>query len=638
MQINQFDLKLNYENIEKDFYLYRISDFEEITYKNYPKFFNRVKDELDEILSIVYVDYKVYVLTKKKINPNNTELLIQLQNFENLGDKKDFIIFKLLVNGKDTIKNEKVVSDSNGVYYIVKPSKFVYETVLIDIKIDKNSIFFKLSAKNFIDSKKAKYKLDRREKYKNINGSLIRIRRDEKSKSYFVKQMEKDNPKKRSSIDFLKTDYTKKSATKINALIRFFKDIRKNLDSYLTIHLKELFFEDFTLSKTQKKRNKQIEELISEKLSKNKLGVVIEDFVKNNRSQKFIDEIEKILIEKYNTRVVRKSLKKSKSKFNIFITDKNVDNDPYNKIKQLNIPTQNILVENLGNPKIIEVLLKELIIKDDILSNRLTIPYYKSNKKLIFYYFKKELKRKNYKIYRLDLLSNNKIELKEIKYQINLFDENEKNYIEEIINKAKIESLEPELIIMNDKEDINFISKTDFFPIPNIDHIDKEYKELEKPCYKSFNELNSLLIDIPKNLEDVYKQFLETIKNKDKINIKIEVKNRKVKNFLSKRFKLNLKKNLTRSREENTVLDVLTGIKYCKINDKKFYYVVGTKEMPDSFPRTNTIREIEAIKGELFLDDILHMMDEYFVKNRELTVLPYPLKYLREFAKMYKNT
>jgi hypothetical protein len=48
------------------------------------------------------------------------------------------------------------------------------------------------------------------------------------------------------------------------------------------------------------------------------------------------------------------------------------------------------------------------------------------------------------------------------------------------------------------------------------------------------------------------------------------------------------------------------------------------------------VRKVEAIKGNLLLDDLLVMMDEYFVKNKELTVLPYPLKYLREFVEIEK--
>jgi hypothetical protein len=83
-------------------------------------------------------------------------------------------------------------------------------------------------------------------------------------------------------------------------------------------------------------------------------------------------------------------------------------------------------------------------------------------------------------------------------------------------------------------------------------------------------------------------------------------------------------------------LAILSGIRYLKINNKIAYYVIGVKDIKQTFPKTNIIRKIEAIKGKLLLDELLVMMDEYFVKNKELTVLPYPLKYLREFREMIK--
>ncbi len=78
-------------------------------------------------------------------------------------------------------------------------------------------------------------------------------------------------------------------------------------------------------------------------------------------------------------------------------------------------------------------------------------------------------------------------------------------------------------------------------------------------------------------------EFLKTVENKDKINLKVEVKNKKVKNYLAKKFNVKLDKNLNRSRKNNTVLDVLTGIKYSKIDEKEAFYVVGTKDIASSF-------------------------------------------------------
>lgn len=632
MQINRFKIAFNYENIEDDFYIYQIS---KVKHKEYAKFFNQIKDEIKEALSIIYVDYSVYILTKQKIDVGKTELSIKRQNIENLGEYQEFIIFKLLVYARSSIVDEKVIFDSDGVFYIIKPSKRVYETVLINIQRDnKGKILFKLNAKNFVKKTANSKYVEKRNKYKEINSILIRVKKGENPKEYFVKQKEIDGYK-RSSVDYLRTDWTKKYETKFYTLIRFFRDINKNLKKYISVELDELSFENFKLERTQKKRTEEIDLLIKEKLSSEKYGLVIEDFVEDNRSQKFIDEVRKIIEKDYNSIVTLGKIKNSKSLFNLIITESvKEENDPYKDIKLLSKPTQNILLKNLEKTTtVLPVLLKELVIKQDIFNKKLSIPNYQQSKRMSFYYFEKDKEDKEkYLIYKM-IIENEKIELNEVIHSQSLFEKDEKNHIQKMLFLSSQNNIEPELIIENEYGDINFIYKTNYFVIPNIKHIENEYNELEKPYYKSYNDLLKL-DDVPSDRENEYLEFLENIKKRDKVNLRTEIKKKKVKNYLADKFNVNLDKNLNRSRKKNTVLDVLTGIKYSKIDEKNAYYVVGTKEISSSFSRTNIIRKIEAIKGELLLEDLLVMMDEYFIKNKELTVLPYPLKYLREFVEI----
>jgi len=631
MQINRFKIAFNYENIEDDFCIYQIS---KVKHKEYAKFFNQIKDEIKEALSIIYVDYSVYILTKQKIDVGKTELSIRRQNIENLGEYQEFIIFKLLVYARSSIVDEKVIFDSDGVFYIIKPSKRVYETVLINIQRDnKGKILFKLNAKNFIKKTTNSKYVEKRNKYKEINSILIRVKKGENPKEYFVKQKEIDGYK-RSSVDYLRTNWTKKYETKFYTLIRFFRDINKNLKKYISVELDELSFENFKLERTHKKRTEEIDTLIKEKLSSEKYGLVIEDFVKDNRSQKFIYEVRKIIEKDYNSIVTLGKIKNSKSLFNLIITESvKEENDPYKDIKLLSKPTQNILLKNLEKTTtVLPVLLKELVIKQDIFNKKLSIPNYQQSKRMSFYYFEKD--KEKYLIYKM-IIENKKIELNEVIHSQSLFEKDEKNHIQKMLFLSSQNNIEPKLIIENEYGDINFIYKTNYFVIPNIEHIKNEYNELEKPYYKSYNDLLKL-DDVPSDRENEYLEFLETIKKRDKVNLRTEIKKLKVKNYLADKFNVNLDKNLNRSRKKNTVLDVLTGIKYSKIDEKNAYYVVGTKEIGSSFSRTNIIRKIEAIKGKLLLEDLLIMMDEYFIKNKELTVLPYPLKYLREFVEINK--
>jgi len=634
MQINKFKLTFDYEKIMDSFDIYEIPN---VKYKNYTHHFKQIKDEMQEALSIIYVEYRVYILIKKNSILSSTKLDIKKQMIYNLGESKEFILFKLLVYATSIIKDKEVIFDADGLFYIVKPSKRIYETVLVNIKKGRdNSIYFTLNAKNFVKKTKDKKYNEKRDKYKDNRGVLVRLKKGEDAKSYFVKQKEFDGYN-RSSVDFLQTDWTKKRATKIDVLIRFLKDIRKNLNGYLTIELEELAFKKFELKITSKRRNEEISNLIKEKLSFEKDGLVIEDFVKDNKSHKFIEDVKKIIKEEYNSIVTLKKMKISKSQFNLFITEsKGGENDPYKDIKKLSKPTQNILLKNLEKATtVLPVLLKELVVKQDILNRKISIPNYQEADNMTFYYFKKEDKESKEEIYKM-LLNRDSIDLQEVKNRESLFEEDEKRYIEKILFEANQQGSEAELIIKNNKGDINIITRTNYFPIPNIEHIAKEYEELEKPFYIDYEELFSLKDKVPDDRVKEYITFLDSIKNREKINLRVDVKNKKVKNYLANEFNVNLYKNLNRSRKKNTVLDVITGIKYFYINEREAYFVTGTKDISSSFPRSNIIRKIETIEGKLLLDELLVMMDEYFVKNKELTVLPYSLKYLREFREMIK--
>lgn len=67
----------------------------------------------------------------------------------------------------------------------------------------------------------------------------------------------------------------------------------------------------------------------------------------------------------------------------------------------------------------------------------------------------------------------------------------------------------------------------------------------------------------------------------------------------------------------------------------KQYYFVGTigEGMRWNIPRAANIRCIEGYEGaQLLFDKLLPTMNVTFVHNGQLTVLPFPFKYLREYA------
>lgn len=89
----------------------------------------------------------------------------------------------------------------------------------------------------------------------------------------------------------------------------------------------------------------------------------------------------------------------------------------------------------------------------------------------------------------------------------------------------------------------------------------------------------------------------------------------------------------------NTYFSACTNIKMFEDNGKN-YYCVGIKKsnFPRAVPRAVNVREIETFDGapNLF-DKLLPLMTVEFVRNGQLTVLPFPFKYLREWVDMNKE-
>lgn len=89
----------------------------------------------------------------------------------------------------------------------------------------------------------------------------------------------------------------------------------------------------------------------------------------------------------------------------------------------------------------------------------------------------------------------------------------------------------------------------------------------------------------------------------------------------------------------NTYFSACTNIKMFEDNGKH-YYCVGIKKQnfPQSISRAVNVREIESFDGApVLFEKLLPLMSVEFVRNGQLTVLPFPFKYLREWIDMHKE-
>ena len=82
-------------------------------------------------------------------------------------------------------------------------------------------------------------------------------------------------------------------------------------------------------------------------------------------------------------------------------------------------------------------------------------------------------------------------------------------------------------------------------------------------------------------------------------------------------------------------MEEMIDINTIPIDDSRLFYAVGYvgSGVSSTLERAVNVRIVEAWEGsELFFDTIMELMDVYFVRHKQLTVMPYPFKYLREWC------
>ena len=94
-------------------------------------------------------------------------------------------------------------------------------------------------------------------------------------------------------------------------------------------------------------------------------------------------------------------------------------------------------------------------------------------------------------------------------------------------------------------------------------------------------------------------------------------------------------KSYFRDKTRYEILDSQLDIHILRENEKLYYYVgIKGEGIQQQISRASTIREIESYEGsEIIFDRLTSLMNVDFVKNGELTVFPFPIKYLREWVK-----
>lgn len=310
-----------------------------------------------------------------------------------------------------------------------------------------------------------------------------------------------------------------------------------------------------------------------------KYGVSIVDKIGDEYSQIFCENIQDLLKNKYDIDAcIVKQVKKNR--LNICLIHNaehyNSVNDPHDKY-YIDTAVQYITFENFADSSefALSTVIQELLIKKDLVNGMISLfdwDVMGFDKDYIFGIEEKKDGINRY--YFIKIKPDGSFEISE--QENTLFEMNEYSEYVDIFEEAKLRGENVKGIIKTAEGDINVIKDTSLFTLPEMDKIQTLLSEGD-------NKLRG------------------------------------------------------KNRREELLLSCL-DIKLFEENSNQYYFV-GTigDGMQANIQRASVIRKIEGYNGaSIMFEQLLPLMNVTFVRNGQLTVVPFPFKYLREYLRMKK--
>lgn len=593
--LNQFDIEktvIDYDKINSLFDFYLI--------ENEGKSFKSDSNILFEssinksILAIQYTIGSSFLIMLKKNNLNKSVIneLLDKYNSENdngLSQKKlnapfekfPHSLLQLFFNAlAKSSSNENCSNIGGKLYYFSETrSKQVY---CVHFKIN-SDYTFELKSKTFTEalenSKQRRFILQ-------TNNTLIPADKNSKQKQYVDFQYKNT----KHAVTFLESKSLQAfEVSKTGIFDKLLQKFNRAYGDFIKLELKkESDWDKLEVKSSASKKIKHIERL--QKLLENK-NINIVDKIQDASSKYFCEQ----LINTYKTMFDNVSLKKTSKIENKALNICVIHNKTYYEINKDEKDTyensgksvvQNITIEDFTNSKgeVSEaaclVVMNELFVKEDIIKNhKITLTDWSSynfDKDLIFCWHEKNDDNKNY-YYFMNVKPTGEFEIGE--KTKDLFNQEQFEKIEEIfeLNNMKAErhnkyNEKYKGLILNDKDEINIIQDSSFFMMPECSLICKDLKTGK----------------ISRSKDSLIKYF-------------------------------------------GGCLDI-----YYKNSDDGILYSSGQigSGMNTTIAKAAHVRKIIPYKGAaLFFQNYLETMNVTFIRNGQLTVMPFPFKYLRE----YKN-
>lgn len=563
------------------------------------------------------------------------------------------ILIQLILNSLSSPKNHRLrFNNLTGKLFLYNESLFerrkfkddrlITKIPAIEIKVH-NDLRLELLTRTFT-SLLLKSKLDFFKKplqkyakytYSHATKSMRRIMENENldAKDVFIIKQE---PRKKSIIPFLDfNDIDSFQESKMGFLAQTFERIENVLKPFVKLSFKAAGVKNTYRASNQNQSN--INSIISQIKNPihiiNTLGEMAEDYI-----EALQDTLKKIQPKLKTT----SSATHKKQALNIRLVHNKqyYNNNGIQDLYDKSLPnTQHLTLEDFkyNNESTIKAVLKELLIKNDINHKQLSVidwAQYNYTNDFIFGIKDEE----QFAFLSIEPSGQMKFEIKEQ----TLFNQSEFDDLISIFN----ENSDVEGVVKNHLGRINIIKRTGLFTLPNFKEIHNQLLSENKNEKFNLIDIQSWISEIKIKEEQrdyyqsIFKNWPQDIISKSEL-LQV-ITHRSVKKKLSKHILEEtgiVVKTYMRDKTKFELMDSNLDIhSYCE--NGKLYYYVGTISdgMRTKIGRASVIREISGfLDAPIFFDEMLPLMNVDFVKYGDLTVIPFPFKYLREWLRLSKK-
>ena len=673
IKINSVDITFHYNRILNDFSIFKLT-----TSEKFIKFGSLILDEaltglktqsvVFEKGSCFYCLYNDETLNTNSISQNLKEVNegenFSIEKIDSLDAIKCMplhLLAQLFLNSLAAPKNSLLAFNNlagylfslNSQLFVKRKSnneELIIKIPSIKIRIDKR-LQMQLEVKTFsslllIKKLSLNKHINDYSKY-TISHSSQKLRRILPTEKLSASQVfiEKQEVGKKTIIPFFSFENQESFLkSKMGFLYSFLNEVNTKLPEYLSLSFKEILPEKSI--KYQKRLQIDKNTIVNAIVLNNNFHIV--DKINDEDSVEFCNDLKESFTTEYPETKISKGIKEKANSFNLIVIH-NSDyyskynlEDPYKNNVQTNT-SQHITIEDFkySTKSVVKNTVKELCIKLDIQKGYITLIDWKK-----FNYsshWKFGVKHENL-FYFLDISPKGQMTFSQ--FENTLFTQTEYSeycdIYDNVMSNNKNESIEG--IVISDKNDINIIKSTGEYTIPDFISVGQTFDLVNQPFKIEKSKLVTIFEDFSTRFShsknEDYKSLIENFPEKifERKSILAIIKHRTVrKEFTEYFYKCTgkllhyyFKDSLTRYKLMDSNLD----IKYFT-EDNQGLYFVGTKGegIQSSFPRASKIRKIVPYNSsKLLFDKLLPTMNVDFVKHENITVLPFPFKYLREYV------